>query len=108
MKKIFIGIASLALFACIYSCSTNIDPQLRIKNEQLKKVSVQIRTPGSNKFIVNEVQSGKTNGYQRITSGNVTVTVDYQNESVSFLATKNSSYTVVISDGIPPSLHVDN
>lgn len=107
MKKIFISIVSLVLFACIYSCSSNADPQLRIKNEQLQKVSVKIRTPGSNKFIVNEVQSGKTNEYQRVTSGNITVTVDNQNESVSFLATKNASYTVVISDGIPPSLHID-
>jgi hypothetical protein len=107
MKKILIGIAGLVLFACIYSCSSTPDPQLRIKNEQLQKVSVKIQTPGSDKFIVNEVESGRITDYQKITTGNITVTVDIQNESVSFLAAKNARYTIVISDGIPPSLHVD-
>ncbi|MHB1688958.1 MAG: hypothetical protein ACYCVH_16515 [Ignavibacteriaceae bacterium] len=107
MKKIFIGILSLVFFLIINGCSRSPDPQFRIRNEQLNKVNVNIQTSGSNKFSINDVEPGQTTAYQTATEGNITATAVAQNESVSFLAAKNTHYTIVISAGKPPSVNVD-
>lgn len=107
MKKIFIGILSLIFFVFINGCSRNTDTQIRIKNDQLNKVNVNVQTSGSSKFSINEVEPGQTTAYQTVPEGNITATTVIQNESVSFLATKNTHYTIVISTGKPPSVHVD-
>lgn len=107
MKNIFIGILSLVFFVFINGCSRNTDPQFRIRNEQLNKVNVNIQTSESKKFSINDVEPGQTTAYQTASEGNITVTAVIQNESVSFLAAKNTHYTIVIGTGKPPSLHVD-
>ena len=107
MKKIFIGILSLIFFVFINGCSRNTDTQIRIRNDQLNKVNVNVQTSGSSKFSVNEVEPGQTTAYQTVSEGNITATTVIQNESVSFLAAKNTHYTIVISTGKPPSVHVD-
>ena len=107
MKKIFIGILSLVFFVFINGCSSNTDPQFRIKNEQVSKVNVKIQTSGNNKFSIKDVEPGQTTEYQKVSEGNITATAVIQNESVSFLAEKNTQYTIVISIGKAPSVHVD-
>ena len=107
MKKIFIGILSLVFFLIINGCSRNTDPQFRIRNEQSNKVNVKIQTSESNKFSINEVEPGQTTEYQSAPEGNITAVAVIQNESVSFIAAKNTKYTIVISAGKPPSLNVD-
>jgi hypothetical protein len=107
MRNIFIGILSLVFCVFINGCSPNKDPQFRIRNEQSNKVNVNIQTSGSTKFSINDVEPGHTTTYQTVSEGNITATAVIQNESVSFLAAKNTLYTIVISTGKPPSLHVD-
>jgi len=107
MKKIFIGILSLVFFVFINGCSSNTDPQFRILNEQVNKVNVNIQTSGGNKININGVEPGQTTSYQTASEGNITATDVIQNESVSFLAAKNTHYTIIISTGKPPSVHVD-
>ncbi|MCL4547092.1 MAG: hypothetical protein M1495_00805 [Bacteroidetes bacterium] len=107
MKKIFIGILGLIFFVLINGCSSNTDPQFRMRNEQSNKVNVNIQTTGSNKFSINNIEPGQTTDYQKFSEGNITVTVVTQNESASFLAAKNTHYTIVISTGKPPTVHVD-
>ncbi len=107
MKKIFIGILSLVFFLIINGCSSNTDPQFRILNEQVNKVNMNIQTSGNNKFSINNVEPGQTTAYQTASEGNITATAVIQNESVSFLAAKNTHYTIIISTGKPPSVHVD-
>lgn len=107
MKKIFIGILSLVFFLIINGCSRNTDPQFRIRNEQLNKVNMNIQTSGGNKININGVEPGQTTAYQTASEGNITATAIIQNESVSFLAAKNTHYTIVISTGRPPSVNVD-
>lgn len=108
MKKLFIGIITIAVLVALYSCSSNKDPQFRIKNEKADKISVNVQTTGSDKFSINDIGTGQTTAYQSASEGNITVTAISQNESVSFLAKKNIHYTIVISNGQPPLLRVIN
>jgi len=107
MKKIFICILSLVFFVCINGCASNPDPQLRIRNEQLGKVNVNVQTTGGNKLNINNIEPGQTTEYQKFSEGNITATDVVHNESVSFLAAKNTHYTIVISSSKPPSVQVD-
>ncbi len=107
MKNIYIGILGLVVFVFINGCSSNADPQLRIRNEQLNKVSVKIQTSGNNTLSTNDVEPGQTTSYQTASVGIITATSVNQNESVSFLAAKNAHYTIILNSGKPPSLRVD-
>lgn len=107
MKKILYGILGLLFFVLINGCSRNVKPQLRISNKQSSIVSVKIQTSGSDKFIMNEVEPGKTTEYQAVTEGNITATAVMQNESISFLAAKSTHYTIVVSADQPLSMHID-
>ena len=107
MKKLLYGILGLLFIVFINGCSRNVEPQLRISNKQSSKVSVKIQTSGSDKFILNEVEPGKTTEYQSVTQGNITATAVIQNESISFLAAKNTNYTIVVSAEQPLAMHVD-
>jgi len=107
MKKRFIVILGLVFFVLINGCSSNKDTQFRIRNEQLNKVNVKIQISGSDKSSIHEVGNGEITAYQSVPEGNITATNVSQNESVSFLAAKNTHYTVVISSGKPPSVQVD-
>ncbi|MBA4309500.1 MAG: hypothetical protein C0425_04110 [Chlorobiaceae bacterium] len=107
MKKIFVGILTLVLFVFIYGCARNTDPQFSIRNEQANKVDVKIQTSLGNKITINDVEPGQTTAYQTATEGNITATDVIRNESVSFLAEKNTRYTIVISGDKPPSVAVD-
>ncbi|MHB8931694.1 MAG: autotransporter outer membrane beta-barrel domain-containing protein [Melioribacteraceae bacterium] len=107
MKNILIGILSLVFFVFINGCSSNTDPQFRIRNEQSNKVNVNVQTTGNNKLNINDIGAGQTTEYQKFSEGNITVTSVTQNESVSFLAAKNTRYTIVISSDQSPSVKVD-
>lgn len=107
MKKILYGILGLLFIVLINGCSKNVEPQLRISNKQSGKVSVKIQTSGSDKFIMNEVEPGKTTEYKTVNEGNITATAVVQNESISFLAAKSTNYTIIVSADQPLSMHVD-
>ena len=107
MKKINLIILSILMFAFINGCSRNPEPQVRIQNEQPIKVNVKIQTTDTSKTSVNEIEAGETTSYQTTTEGNVTATSLTQNASVSFLAAKNTKYTIVISKDNPPAIRVD-
>jgi hypothetical protein len=107
MKNIFIGILSLVFFVFIDGCSHNTAPQFRIRNAQLNKINMHIETSAGNKFSINDVDPGQTTDYQTTSEGNITATAVIQNESISFLAEKNTHYTITISTDKPPSLQVD-
>lgn len=107
MKKILIGILGILFFVLINGCSRNTDPQFRITNKQAEKVNVKIQTATGSKLTINDIKPGQTTSYQTAAIGNITATAVIQNESISFLAAKNTNYTIVISTGNPPSLRID-
>lgn len=107
MKKLIVSILSALLLVLCNSCSSNSDPQLRIRNEQQNKVNVNIQSSENNKFSINDIAPGQMTNYQRVSEGNITAINITQNESISFLAAKNIRYTVVIRTGNPPALHID-
>ncbi len=107
MKNIFKSILSLAVIVFLFGCSHNNTPQFRIHNDQSSKVNVKVQTSGSGNFTINDVEPGQTTSYQIAPEGNITATDVIQNESISFLAKKNTQYTIVINTGKPPSLKMD-
>ena len=91
----------------INGCSHNSDPQFRFRNEQSTKADMKIQTPEGNKLSINDIEPGQTTSYQTASVGNITLTAVLQNESVSFLAAKNTHYTIVVSSDKPLAMVID-
>jgi hypothetical protein len=107
MKKTIVEIISISLLFIIISCSNDINPQFRVLNESAENVKVKIQTSDNKEFHINDVVRGQASEYQTASEGNITVTAIIQNESISFIATKNTRYTIVINTGKAPSLKID-
>lgn len=107
MKKILYGILGLLFFVLINGCSRDPNPQIRILNKQAEKINVKIQTEAGSKLTIDDIEPGETTSYQSTVVGNITATAVIQNESISFLAVKNTNYTIIISPGKAPSLHID-
>lgn len=107
MKNIFIGIISLIFLISINGCSSNTDPEFRIKNESTDKANMKIQTAEGNKISINDIEPGQTTEYHSAPEGNITTTAVLQNESISFLAVKNFHYTIMISSNKPLTMHID-
>jgi hypothetical protein len=112
MKKIIVSILCLIFLVGIVSCSDDVEPNIRIRNDRINKANIQLQTTGGNTININDITTNQTTAYQSIASGNVNVTAVIQNESVSpkvsFYAAKDESYTVVIVNGNVPTLRVEN
>jgi len=111
MKNIVIGMLGLAIIVAMIGCSSEADPKIRIKNEQSDKANVQIQTTGGNTININDVEAGQVTAYQTAAEGYITVVAVIQKESfsptLSFYATKDSRYTLVVEAGNIPALRVD-
>ena len=111
MNKIMVSILCLTFLFSIMNCSSETDPNIRVRNERADKANVQIKTTGGNTININDVTAGQTTTYQSVAEGNVTVTAVIQNESVSptasFFAAKDIHNTIVILAGDIPTIRVD-
>ena len=112
MKRILLGILSIASVVFISACSSDEpNPEFRIRNERSDKANVQIQTSGGNTININDVQPGQTTTYQSASEGTIVATAVIQNEPVSPTATffggKDTRSTVVIQTGNTPSLRID-
>ena len=107
MKKTLVGILSFVFIVALFSCSTDTSPQIRVRNGRSDIVNVHIQSSGNNEFRINNVEPGETSGYQKISEGNITATAVIQNESISFIAAKNTNYTIVISLGKSPEIIIE-
>ncbi|MDP3150838.1 MAG: hypothetical protein Q8N83_17100 [Ignavibacteria bacterium] len=111
MKNILLGIISIAFLLSFISCADEADPKFRVMNERENKTNLQIQTSGGNTININDVVAGQPTAYQSAASGNITATAVIQNESVSptitFYASKDTRYTIVVQISDPPKLRVD-
>ena len=107
MKRTLYGILGLLFIVLINGCSRDPNPQIRIMNKQAEKINVKIQTEAGSKLAIDDIEPGETTPYQSTVAGNITATAVIQNESISFLAAKNTNYTIIISPGKAPSLHID-
>ena len=107
MKHLFTSILSIVLIVILAACSSNNDPQVRIKNEQLNMVNVNLQT--SEKVIIsfNNIETGQTTDYQEVHEGNITATDVIRNESVSVITKVNTNYTIIISTNKPPTIETE-
>lgn len=111
MKNVIFGILSLAFIVVLAGCAKATDPQFRIHNERADKANVQIQTSGGNTININDVEAGQATAFQTCAEGNIIATAVIQNESlspkISFFASKDTRYTIVILTGVNPALRVD-
>ena len=111
MKNVILRILSLAFIVVLAGCAKATDPQFRIHNERVEKANVQIQTSGGNTININDVEAGQATAFQTCAEGNIVATAVIQNESlspqISFFATKDTRYTIVIQAGVTPALRVD-
>ncbi len=111
MKSILPLLVATGFLFSLIGCSSDEDPQFRIRNDRSDKANVQVQTSGGNTININDVASGQTTAYQSAAEGTIVVTAVIQNESVSpaltFVASMDTRTTVVIQAGNPPSLRID-
>lgn len=111
MKNVILGILGLAFIVVLAGCAKATDPQFRIHNERADKANVQIQTSGGNTININDVEAGQATAFQSCAEGNIIATAVIQNESlspkISFYASKDTRYTIVILTGVNPALRVD-
>lgn len=108
MKKIMVGILFITITFIIVNCSNDPSPKIRVKNEGMDRVNVKIQTAVNTEFKINDVEPGQTSDYQSATEGNITAIAVSQNESISFVAEKDTRYTIVLSPSKPPTIQIDN
>lgn len=110
MKNILAIFIGMMLILSAVGCSSE-DPQFRIRNEQLEKANVQLKTSGGNTVNINDVLTGQTTAYQSAAEGSMVATAVIQNESVSptitFFCGVDKKYTIVVTGGKPPTLRVE-
>lgn len=111
MKKLLVSIITTLFLLSMVSCSDEVNPQFRIRNERSTKANVQVQTTGGNTININDVEEAETTAYQSAAEGNIVATAGIQNETVSptitFFAAKDVRYTIVIRTGTTPSLRID-
>ncbi len=111
MKKLLVSILGMIFLMAIISCSDEANPKFRIRNERTTKANVQVQTTGGNTININDVEEAETTAYQSAAEGNIVATAGIQNETVSptitFFASKDVRYTIVIRTGTTPSLNID-
>jgi hypothetical protein len=110
MKSIIVTVVALVAFSSFAGCSDS-PPSVRVANQRGSKANVQIKQANGNTINHNNVESGTMSNFQGIAEGDIGVTAIIQNEpvspAVSFNASNENNYTVVILAGDPPTLRVD-
>ncbi|OGU69478.1 MAG: hypothetical protein A2499_03380 [Stygiobacter sp. RIFOXYC12_FULL_38_8] len=107
MKYILKVTLTIVLLVVIAACSSNNDPQVRIKNEQLNMVNVNLQTSENVIISFNNIETGQTTDYQEVHEGNITATDVIRNESVSVITKVNTNYTIIISTNKPPTIETE-
>ncbi len=109
MKKLYLILMASAIFAI--GCSDD-PPSVRVNNQKSSKANVQIKLADANTININDVEAGASSSYRDIAEGATQATATIQNEkespSISFSASKNMNYTVVIQNTTPATLKVDS
>lgn len=111
MRKLILPAILILLALSTIDCSKDDPPLFRIRNDRATKANVQLKTSGGNTININDVAAGQTTGFQEAAQGQIEATATIQNESVSptvtFNATNNNSYTIVVTTANPPTLRVE-
>lgn len=112
MRNTIVAAIALAFLFSMQSCSEDIDPQFRVRNDRPTKANMQIKTSGGNTININDVESGIVTAYQSAAPGVIEATATIQNESVSptvsFYAYTDESYTIVVLNSNPPTLTIES
>ena len=111
MNRLLVLIFTLAFYICLVGCSKDKDPSVRIRNERGTKANIQLKAADGNTININDVEGGATTAFQDIAVTRYEVKATIQSEtvtpSITFDASTNNNYTVVVLPGTPPILRVE-
>lgn len=109
MKKILFLLLSVLVLTT--ACSDE-PPSIRVKNERDSKANVQFKFGGVNTVNINDVASGQVSAFKEVSEGFCIATAEIQGSNLSpalgFTMIKNRNYTLVVLDGVTPSIRVDD
>ncbi len=109
MKKILFILLSALVLAT--ACSDE-PPSIRVKNERDTKANVQFKFGGVNTVNINDVAAGQVSSFKEVPEGFCIATAEIQGANISpvlgFTIIKNRNYTLVVLDGVTPSIRVDD
>ena len=112
MKRFFtVAVMPLLLLTLLSACSED-QPQIRIRNENDKKVNVQIKPEVGSTININGVAAGETSNYQDLTEGRYFIKASIQsgeesNELMQDIRNDNR-YEIIVSSSNPPVLSIVN
>ena len=111
MKNVFFFLSIVGIFYLSLECNQDTPPRFRVRNDRATKANVQIKTSDGNTININGVDTGVISDFQSTASGRIDVSAGIQGETVvptlTFNATNNSSYTIVVATGNPPTLRLE-
>jgi hypothetical protein len=110
MKSTIVGVAAFLVLSLITGCSDD-PPNVRVENQLATKANVQFKQVNGGTFNQNNVGSATYSAYQDVAEGSIGVSAviqgEYASPTVTFDASNNNSYTIIIIEGDPPFLIVD-
>lgn len=112
MKVLGFGILAVVTATVLLGGCTSDPPSVRVANQRGTKANVQFKQANGNTINHNDVEGGTMSNFQDVSEGAIVVTAGIQNEAVSptvtFNASNDNNYTVVILPGTTPTLRVDS
>lgn len=107
MKKLLILFVIILITAC-----SEEPPSVRVVNQNAGKANVQVKLSDANTININDVSAYTSSQYQEIKEGATIVTAVIQNEkdspTISFNASNDKNYSIVVSSASPATLKVDS
>lgn len=104
---LFFAVSALMVAGC-----SEEPPSVRVHNQHTEKANVQIKTSNGNTINHNDIEPGAYTDSKDISEGDCLASAVIQKDSsapaISFRATNDHSYTVVVVKGTPSYLRIDS
>ncbi|MEK9137420.1 MAG: hypothetical protein AAB393_09890 [Bacteroidota bacterium] len=103
---------TLVLVSLVLSACTVKPPSVRVRNERVGKINVQLQPRSGPSININDVLGGTTTGFREIPQDSYRVQGSLSGETnppdVNFTADNDKNYTIVIVAGASPTMRVDS
>jgi hypothetical protein len=110
MRSIIAGAAAFVILSFFTGCSDD-PPDVRVENQLGTKANVQFKQANGNTINQNGIASTSYTLFEDVAEGRIAVAAviqgEYASPTVTFDASSNNSYTIIIVQADPPFLIVD-
>jgi hypothetical protein len=106
MKKLMI----VAITLIIIAACTPESPRVRVQNQNSQVVDLALKPPSGSTININDISGGNETSYIEVPSSNYEVDINVENitpnVTTHFRADEDGSYTIVISNTVPPAVNI--